>query len=169
MYLIIESIRSAVDSLRSHPLRTILTMLGILVGVTTIILIVSLIAGLDGMVAKEFSRVGTRVLYVSRAQWSGLFLACPRNWSEGARGGKTGVSDRIRCAIQTVPWGINAQRRRTSEYADCRHNRRFSPCSRDSNRDGTFFFAFRSRKGNTNHRHRLGYLRTAFPRRRGST
>lgn len=54
-------------------------MLGILVGVTTIILIVSLIAGLDGMVAQEFSRVGTRVLYVSRNQWgSGYFWRAPQ-------------------------------------------------------------------------------------------
>ncbi len=50
-----------------------LTMLGILVGVTTIILIVSLIAGLDGMVAKEFSRVGTRVLYIGRHQWGSAY------------------------------------------------------------------------------------------------
>lgn len=79
MYLLVESIRSAVNSLRQHPLRTLLTMLGILVGVTTIIVIVSLIAGLDGMVEQEFSRIGTRVLYVDRHQWGGqYFWKAPR-------------------------------------------------------------------------------------------
>ncbi len=74
MYRFIETFRSAVDSLRGHILRTMLTMLGIMVGVTTIIVIVSVIAGLDGMVAKEFSRMGTRVLYINRYQWGGEFF-----------------------------------------------------------------------------------------------
>ncbi|RKZ30981.1 hypothetical protein DRQ36_03710 [bacterium] len=73
MYFFIESLRSAINSLRGHFLRTGLTMLGIMVGVTTIITIVSIIAGLDGMVAREFSRMGTRVLYVSRHQWGENF------------------------------------------------------------------------------------------------
>ncbi len=69
MYFLIESLRSAIQSLRGHVLRTALTMLGITAGVATIIAIVSTIAGLDGMVAREFSRMGTRVLYIGRQQW----------------------------------------------------------------------------------------------------
>ncbi|MCK5833449.1 ABC transporter permease [bacterium] len=48
-----------------------LTMLSIAVGVGTIIAIVSIMAGLDGMVTREFSRMGTRVLYISKNQWGG--------------------------------------------------------------------------------------------------
>ena len=69
MYLIVESLRAALISLRGRILRTVLTLLSIAVGVATIIAIVSIMAGLDGMVTREFSRMGTRVLYISRRQW----------------------------------------------------------------------------------------------------
>ncbi len=79
MYLFIESMRAAFISLKGRFLRTMLTMLSIAVGVATIIAIVSIMAGLDGMVAKEFSRMGTRVLYISRHQWGGeYFRRAPR-------------------------------------------------------------------------------------------
>ncbi len=73
MYLIVESIRAAFTSLRGRLLRTSLTMLSIAVGVATIIAIVSIMAGLDEMVKREFSRMGTRVLYISRNQWGKAF------------------------------------------------------------------------------------------------
>lgn len=69
MNLFIESLRAAIISLRGQILRTLLTMLSIAAGVTTIIAIVSIMAGLDGMVKNEFSRMGTRVLYISKYQW----------------------------------------------------------------------------------------------------
>jgi len=69
MFSLFENLRSALNSLRNHPLRTTLTMLGIVIGITTIISLISIIAGLDDMVAEEFSSMGTRVLYISRNQW----------------------------------------------------------------------------------------------------
>jgi len=103
LYLFIESARSALESLRAHLLRTLLTMLGIMVGVTTIIVIVSVIAGLDGMVAKEFSRMGTRVLYVGRHQWGGEFF-----WRSPRIGEKEMEAlNRVSLAEYIVPYSEN--------------------------------------------------------------
>ncbi|MBN1755412.1 ABC transporter permease [bacterium] len=69
MYFLIESLRTAYYSLSKHRLRAILTTLGIVIGITTIITIVSLIDGLKKTVTGEFSQLGTNVLYVSKYPW----------------------------------------------------------------------------------------------------
>ena len=74
MYFLVENLRSALNALRGHLLRTILTMLSIAVGVATIIAIISIISGLDAMVAEEFSQMGTRILYISKHQWGGEYF-----------------------------------------------------------------------------------------------
>ncbi len=64
-----ESIAAAFRALRANLLRTILTTLGIVVGVTAVIAIVSLIQGLDRTVKQEIAGLGTNVLYVSKYPW----------------------------------------------------------------------------------------------------
>ncbi len=66
----IEAFKSAGHSLLSHKLRTSLTLLSIFIGVATIIILVSVIGGLNGNIAKEFAQLGTNSLYVSRQPWS---------------------------------------------------------------------------------------------------
>ncbi|MFC1629522.1 ABC transporter permease, partial [Gemmatimonadota bacterium] len=64
-----ESIAEAFRALRANILRTVLTTLGIVVGVTAVIAIVSLIQGLDRTVKREVAGLGTNVLYVSKYPW----------------------------------------------------------------------------------------------------
>ncbi|MFC1500391.1 ABC transporter permease [Candidatus Zixiibacteriota bacterium] len=64
-----ESIAAAFRALRANILRTVLTTLGIVVGVTAVIAIVSLIQGLDRTVKKEVAGLGTNVLYVGKYPW----------------------------------------------------------------------------------------------------
>ncbi len=64
--LIAESFRLAVRSLRSNKLRTFLTLLGIIVGVTAVIAVVTIINGLDSTVANAFSAQGSTVFSVSK-------------------------------------------------------------------------------------------------------
>jgi putative ABC transport system permease protein len=64
--LLSESFRVALLSLRSNKLRTILTLLGIIVGVTAVIAVVTIISGLDQTVATAFSSQGSTVFSVAK-------------------------------------------------------------------------------------------------------
>jgi putative ABC transport system permease protein len=61
-----ESVRMAMETLRSNKLRSGLTMLGIMIGVTTVILISSVISGLTGNVDDLVKSLGTNVFFVFR-------------------------------------------------------------------------------------------------------
>jgi putative ABC transport system permease protein len=58
MYLFLESLRSALASIRAHRLRSFLTSLGIIIGVASVITVISLIQGLSKTVSKEFQGLG---------------------------------------------------------------------------------------------------------------
>jgi len=61
-----ESFRVAVASLRANKLRTGLTLIGIVVGVTAVIAVVTIIKGLDQTVATTFSSQGSTVFTISK-------------------------------------------------------------------------------------------------------
>ena len=61
-----EAIRMAMDTLRTNKLRSGLTMLGIMIGVTTVILISSVISGLTGNVNGLIKSLGSNVYWVYR-------------------------------------------------------------------------------------------------------
>src|SRR5262244_2031054 len=61
-----EAFRVAAGSLRQNKLRTALTLMGIVVGVTAVIAVVTIIKGLDKTVAQTFSSQGSTVFTVSK-------------------------------------------------------------------------------------------------------
>src|ERR1700678_2432247 len=61
-----EAIGMAMDTLRTNKLRSGLTMLGIMIGVTTVILISSVINGLSGNVNGLIKSLGSNVYWVFR-------------------------------------------------------------------------------------------------------
>jgi putative ABC transport system permease protein len=61
-----EAFRVATASLRANKLRTALTLLGIIVGVTAVIAVVTIIKGLDQTVAQTFSSQGSTVFTISK-------------------------------------------------------------------------------------------------------
>src|ERR1700749_1895494 len=61
-----EAVRMAVDTLRTNKLRSGLTILGIMIGVTTVILISSVINGLTYNVNDLIKSLGTNVYWVFR-------------------------------------------------------------------------------------------------------
>src|SRR5262245_26991429 len=61
-----EAFRVATGSLRSNKLRTALTLMGIVVGVTAVIAVVTIIKGLDKTVAQTFSSQGSTVFTISK-------------------------------------------------------------------------------------------------------
>jgi putative ABC transport system permease protein len=64
-----ESFKIAIDSIRANKLRSILTTLGIIIGVMTVVTVVSLISGLNKKVADMFSSIGSNVIYVQKWPW----------------------------------------------------------------------------------------------------
>ena len=66
--MIYETFREAVKNIWSNKFRTVLTMLGIIIGVTAVIVIVGLGNGMTQSIKDSFSEMGTNVLSVrSRA------------------------------------------------------------------------------------------------------
>jgi putative ABC transport system permease protein len=63
-----ETIRIALASLRANKLRTLLTVIGVVIGIGTIIGMLSLINGINRSVMNEFERLGPNVLYVTREE-----------------------------------------------------------------------------------------------------
>ncbi len=61
-----EIFRMAVDSLRTHKLRSFLTVLGIIIGVMTVIGMVSVIQGLNRSFMKELQSVGSDIIMVMK-------------------------------------------------------------------------------------------------------
>jgi putative ABC transport system permease protein len=61
-----EAFRVATSSLRANKLRTSLTLMGIVVGVTAVIAVVTIIKGLDKTVAQTFSSQGSTVFTISK-------------------------------------------------------------------------------------------------------
>jgi len=63
-YAVQECVRSAVGSIRSHRMRSFLTMLGVIIGVASVICIVSLLQGLTQSVMNEFQGIGGNALSI---------------------------------------------------------------------------------------------------------
>ncbi|MDQ3474687.1 MAG: ABC transporter permease [Acidobacteriota bacterium] len=61
-----EAFLVATSSLRTNKLRTALTLMGIVVGVTAVIAVVTIIKGLDRTVAQTFSSQGSTVFTISK-------------------------------------------------------------------------------------------------------
>ncbi len=65
MFVLIESVRSALMSIRAHRLRSFLTSLGIIIGVASVITVISLIQGLSSTITKQFESMGGNALTIS--------------------------------------------------------------------------------------------------------
>jgi putative ABC transport system permease protein len=63
-YALQECLRSALGSIRSHRMRSFLTMLGVIIGVASVICIVSLLQGLTRSVMNEFQGIGGNTLII---------------------------------------------------------------------------------------------------------
>jgi putative ABC transport system permease protein len=71
--LLNESLRMALSSLWTHKLRAGLTILGIVIGITTLVAMVSLVQGLNRSMARQITSLGTSVIYVRKYE-PGLFV-----------------------------------------------------------------------------------------------
>src|SRR5438309_11862231 len=63
-----ENLMLAMDTLRTHKFRSFLTVLGVLIGTTTVIAVTSIMAGLDKQLVDVAEQFGTRTLWVYKLQ-----------------------------------------------------------------------------------------------------
>jgi putative ABC transport system permease protein len=75
----LETFRSAIEALRSHRLRSALTMLGILIGIAAVILTVGMGQGAQAQVQAQINKLGSNLLVVSPGSTTS---------STGIRGGR---------------------------------------------------------------------------------
>ena len=59
-----ETIRTALESLSSNKLRTLLTMLGVIIGVASVVALLSIGAGVSGLISDSIKGIGTNVLTI---------------------------------------------------------------------------------------------------------
>src|SRR6202047_1940642 len=61
-----ETFKLSLDALRAHKLRSFLTLLGVILAVTTLVFVMSVIAGLNLYVAERVANLGANVYIVDR-------------------------------------------------------------------------------------------------------
>ena len=62
VYAIGECLRSALASIRAHGLRSLLTMLGVIIGVASVICVIGLVQGLSSSISAQFEGLGSSTL-----------------------------------------------------------------------------------------------------------
>jgi putative ABC transport system permease protein len=65
----LDLIRTSLANFRSHKMRAFLTVLGIVIGVMTVISILSLIQGMNASVEKQIQSLGSNTIMVQKAVW----------------------------------------------------------------------------------------------------
>jgi putative ABC transport system permease protein len=63
---ILENLRMGLDTLWQHKLRSLLTILGVVIGTMTVIVIAAFVSGIDARVSKEIESFGTNSVYIYR-------------------------------------------------------------------------------------------------------
>ena len=59
-----ENVWMALDTLRQHKLRSFLTILGVVIGTMTVIIIAAFVSGIDTRVSREIESFGTHSIYI---------------------------------------------------------------------------------------------------------
>jgi putative ABC transport system permease protein len=63
---VLENLRMGLDTLWQHKLRSLLTILGVVIGTMTVIVIAAFVSGIDARVSKEIESFGTNSIYIYR-------------------------------------------------------------------------------------------------------
>ncbi len=64
LYALQECLRSALGAIRAHRLRSFLTMLGVIIGVASVICVIALVQGMSSSIAQQFEGLGSTTLTV---------------------------------------------------------------------------------------------------------
>jgi putative ABC transport system permease protein len=78
-----ENLKQAMDTLRAHKMRSALTVFGVVLGVSVIMLVAALITGFDSTIQENIKQYGADTAFVSR-------------WDQGPHGGNRPLEERQR-------------------------------------------------------------------------
>ena len=63
-----ENLKMAMDTLRMNKMRSFLTVLGVVIGVWTVMAIASIISGIDYAVTKQIESIGTNSIFITKTE-----------------------------------------------------------------------------------------------------
>jgi putative ABC transport system permease protein len=78
-----ESVGMALSSLLSHKLRSALTLLGVLIGVFSIILVMTAVRAMQNNIEEKFGQLGSKTFVISRMP--GAYFGGPEGWMKFLR------------------------------------------------------------------------------------
>src|SRR6266852_8536771 len=78
-----ENLKQAMDTLRAHKMRSALTVFGVVLGVSVIMLVAALITGFDQQIQENIKQYGADTAFVSR-------------WDQGPHGNTRPLEERLR-------------------------------------------------------------------------
>ncbi len=78
-----ENLKQAMDTLRAHKMRSALTVFGVVLGVSVIMLVAALITGFDETIQENIKQFGADTAFISK-------------WDQGFHGGDTPMEERQR-------------------------------------------------------------------------
>src|SRR5689334_958630 len=111
LLLLREVVTLALDTLRMNKLRSALTVLGVVIGITAIVGMTSLIRGFDQSLRDSIKALGPSTIFV--AKFSGVSIAAGRNFADLMRRPNLTVDDaraiqRLAPTVQTVDVWLGA-------------------------------------------------------------
>src|ERR1039457_7314662 len=65
-----DNLAQSFDALRAHKLRTILTLLGLIMGVATLITVMTIVQGANVYVEQKIARLGSDVFQIARTPFT---------------------------------------------------------------------------------------------------
>ncbi|MHB8873070.1 MAG: ABC transporter permease [Myxococcaceae bacterium] len=93
MHAFFDNLRLALGTFAAHPLRSLLTLLGIVIGVATVVTMMALIEGLRLKVNNDLSQLGANVFRVDKHP-VGVHMGGRRDWAKYARRPNLTLEDR---------------------------------------------------------------------------
>ena len=95
-----EGTRISVEAIRGNMLRSVLTTIGIVIGIVTVTLMATAMEGLNGAFRDAISFIGTDVLYVDQREW---FIDSDSKWNAAQKRGKITLAQ-VRAVEKGLPF-----------------------------------------------------------------
>ena len=105
---IVESFNMAMGALAAHKLRSALTLLGVLIGVFSIIIVMTAMRALQNVMENELSQLGSQTFIVQK--WPGIYVGGPEGWEKFWRRQNLRFSQALQLKEKaTLALGVGAQ------------------------------------------------------------